>query len=178
MAGSTRERKIMNLVDQEYRRTGRHRAILRRTVRRAAALSLAIFAVLAVGAVPAQAGAISLVNLHTNRCLADSFANGLEVLPCRFPERTQNWEDIHLAPGTYVWQNAHTRRCLADSFGSGLQVIDNCGTAQIPLHWVDLSSDYRYRFYSQHTHRCLEDSFASRLQSIPCSPAGPTQYWH
>jgi hypothetical protein len=169
---------IMNLVNQKHNTTGRHRALFLRTVRRAVVLSLAIFAVLAVGAAPVQAAPISLVNLHTNRCLADSFANGLEVLPCRFPDSSQNWEDVHLASGTYVWRNAHTRRCLADSFASGLQVISHCGTATLPLHWVDISSDYRYRFYNQHTHRCLEDSFASRLQSIPCSPAGPGQYWH
>lgn len=168
----------MNLVNREHRTTARHRALFMRAVRRAVVISLVIVAVLAVGAAPAQAAPISIVNLHTNRCLADSFAGGLQMLPCRFPDSTQNWEDIHIAPGTYVWQNAHTRRCLADSFADRLQVISNCGTATIPLHWVDLSSDNRFRFYNQHTHRCLEDSFASRLQSIPCSPAGPGQYWH
>jgi hypothetical protein len=125
--GGHRRGKIMNLVNQEHRTTGQHRALFRRTVRLAVVLALAIFAGLAVGAAPAQARVIgpnlyTWQNVHTSRCLADSFAGGLQVLACS-SAATQQWQDITPPASTYQFRNVHTSRCLADSFAGGLQVL-------------------------------------------------------
>jgi hypothetical protein len=129
--------RIVNLVNQEHRTAGRHRALARRTARLAVVLVLGIFASLAMSAAPAQAGQISpniytWKNVHTSRCLADSFAGGLQVLSCT-SQLTQQWRDITPLASTYQFRNVHTGRCLADSFAGGLQVL-SC-TSQLTQQW-------------------------------------------
>jgi hypothetical protein len=115
------------MINQKHRKTGQRRTLFSRTVRLAVVLVLTVVAGVAVGVAPAQAGLIgpnlyTWQNAHTSRCLADSFAGGLQVLPCASPA-TQHWQDITPSAPTYQFRNAHTSRCLADSFAGGLQVL-------------------------------------------------------
>ena len=118
----------MNLVNQEHRSTGQFRARFRRAVRPAVVLALAVFAGLAMGVAPAQAGPVGTYslpvwqNVHTDRCLADSFGGGLQTLAC-IDHPTQNWDWVLFTNGTWLLANSHTDRCLADSFGGGLQTL-------------------------------------------------------
>jgi hypothetical protein len=165
----------MNRVNRRHRMTGRHSAHFRHTVRRAVAVALVIVAVVSVGAAPAQAAATSIVNMHTNRCLADSFAGGLQVLPCRFPDPTQNWSDLAPAVAFYQFHNAHTGRCLADSFAGGLEVLE-CDFPDTQL-WIDRADGQLDRFDNYHTGRCLADSFAGGLEVLDCDVTVETQLW-
>lgn len=143
-------------------------------------LMAAIAVVLAVGATPAHAAPVSLVNQHTQRCLADSFTNGLQVLPCTFPDATQNWVLNWTTTDDVQLENAHTKRCVEDSFANGLQMV-SCGN--FPAHptqmWSDDTDqlDGYYRFKNLHTQRCIAHSYAGGLEVLPCNRTTLTQLW-
>jgi hypothetical protein len=168
------------LVNQEHRTMERHRTLFRRTARRAAVLAFALFASLAVGAAPAQAGPIGTYslpvwqNVHTDRCLADSFTGGLQTLAC-ISHPTQNWQDATPDLPTYRFRNAHTDRCLADSFTGGLQTLACINNPTQNWDWV-LFTNGTWLLQNAHTDRCLADSFAGGLQTLSCI-SDPTQRW-
>ncbi|GAA1853013.1 RICIN domain-containing protein [Asanoa iriomotensis] len=143
-------------------------------------LTATIAVVLAVGATPAHAAPISLVNQHTHRCLADSFTNNLQVLPCRFPDSTQNWELGWSVAGYVQLKNAHTKRCIEDSFKYGLKTVACDAFPADPTQmWDEETDPYDgyYRFRNSHTERCIADSYAGGLEVLPCNRTVLTQLW-
>lgn len=165
----------MNSVNGKRSPTGPRGAHFGRGARLAVALALTIFAGLAVGTAPAQAGVVGpntyrFQNGGSNLCLADSFAGGLQVLACT-SQTTQHWRDNTPTASTYQLKNAHTGRCLADSFAGNLQVLA-CNN-QNTQRWEDVNSTASvWRFRNVHTQRCLSDSLGGGLHMASCGSTG------
>jgi Ricin-type beta-trefoil lectin domain len=174
---SARNGDIVNSVSQEQRGTGQRGSFVGRTGRFAAVLAMTVVAGLAVTAAPAQAAIPdTIVNSHTSRCLADSFASGLQTLTCVSGEVTQRWVDRTPSAPTFQFKNVHTGRCLSDSFGGGL-TTSACVTGESTQEWEVLTS-FPYKLRNEHTGRCLADSFGGGLQALACaSPTPNTQLW-
>ncbi|BCB74959.1 hypothetical protein GCM10022251_75280 [Phytohabitans flavus] len=175
----------MKLVNQEHRATGPRTVLFRNPWRWTAALVLAILASLLVGSPPAQAGPWGLGevkwNAHTDRCLSDSFAGGLQVLPCdESRPYTQLWQDIWAVGDNqpFWFRNRHTNRCLQDSFAGGLQALPCHDVTQNTQLWDHRQTLSGRILSNRHTGRCLSDSFAGGLQVLPCDGSSPnTQRW-
>jgi hypothetical protein len=140
-----------------------------------------------VTSVPAQAAPASgtettsaiylFQNLHTSRCLSDSFAGGLQVLACTVQnEGVQRWQDLTPTAPTFQLQNVHTTRCLTDSFAGGLQVLA-CTSPNTQAWSIRQFPDGGIRMQNVHTTRCLTDSFAGRLQVLACTSPNTAQWW-
>jgi hypothetical protein len=156
-----------------------NRTYLRCIARSAIALAM-IAAGLAAATAPAQAAIPNtLVNEHTERCLADFFDGGASSVGCVTGGVGQQWVDrIPSAPHRYQFKNRHTGRCLADFFDGGLSSVD-CVTGGVGQEWEPLTS-YPQQLRNTHTKRCLQDAFDGGPGTVPCNLTAPVtdlQLW-
>ncbi|WP_432842027.1 RICIN domain-containing protein [Dactylosporangium sp. CA-092794] len=130
----------------------------------------------------AQAGAGDPVYIYqnqgTNRCLEDSFNNGLRTYPCDSNKgNPQRWRVHSWADGTVRLQNVYTAHCLDDTFDFGLRTWD-CNDGENQSWWVVYWGDETRRFQNQATGRCIEDSYVNGFRMASNCDDSVWQSWY
>ncbi|GAA2451937.1 hypothetical protein GCM10010433_62600 [Streptomyces pulveraceus] len=108
----------------------------------------------------------SLRNQSTDRCIDDSYGDGLHGVGCN-GKPYQKFDFYYQYGNIWVLQNQSTGRCIDDSYGDGLHGVE-CNGEPYQQWEITNYSDGTSMFRNVSTNRCMDDSFGDGLHAVEC----------